>query len=847
MSTSQQVTQKLTQVSKSEPCTHCNKPDWCYRLGELDVCKRGQIADGWEATSKSDKDGDAYLTKTEAKQTRVKSKKEYFYNDRDGRPLVKVTRVDDGAGKKNFYQSHWDGQKWATGNPDDIKVQIPIYRYDEVRDAIEAGEPIFVVEGEEIANLLWDINLAATTFIGGAGKYKKYGTNYIQDLQDAQLILCPDRDEPGVAHMEEVFIDFPDARWVYAPPTPFYWDNPPKSQGLDLADWILQDGATQADIMQLVGDKKPVNTAQKQVKTETSTKEGEAVYSADERLKLALLDLSQEKDRIAYIRKRADVCVNFRISKSEVEELVRDTIRKTSQTKLKRFTLKELLSKEVTALDWLIPELLPAGEMIILAGSPKAGKTLMALDAAFAIATGEDYFLGIPTKRGKVLIVSNDESDTSTQFKLLKRGLRADDTNIEAIFQWTMAQMYELEQVLDEYRPDIVIIDSLKSISTNETISENSAEFANNIYTLKNLFHQYKCASILIHHTNKNKDAMGVAKLRGSTAIAGAVWGTWQLEQIPKPDPNGTKGFIIDPADPMRTFSVFARDVEGQILGLEFDPENNSYKRTDEDKIKELNTLSERILKILSINKDGLSGRSVIECLGMAKEDARNVYSMLNRMETKLLISTKKSSTDKRVTLYIYKNSEHGYTENSEHRDSPSPSTDSAMFTNLNQTLTQQGIQNSEHPTKNSEHYTENSEHSNYTRDTYALNFDIPSKDSSELVNIVNSVGGGESPKTVLNNCTETQSYTSSQAPNDEIVTGSNEPISLLEIELAEGDVNGFVGCQVEIRSTMTSKVKFTGTMLNYDALNGSLKVARDDNDEVKLVHVREAFVTVND
>ena len=54
------------------------------------------------------------------KPIRPKSQKDYFYLDRDGNNLIKVTRKDDGNGKKNFYQSHWDGGKWLKGNPDEI-------------------------------------------------------------------------------------------------------------------------------------------------------------------------------------------------------------------------------------------------------------------------------------------------------------------------------------------------------------------------------------------------------------------------------------------------------------------------------------------------------------------------------------------------------------------------------------------------------------------------------------------------------------------------------------------------------------------------------------------------------
>ncbi|MDK2413172.1 AAA family ATPase, partial [Aphanizomenon sp. 202] len=198
--------------------------------------------------------------------------------------------------------------------------------------------------------------------------------------------------------------------------------------------------------------------------------------------------------------------------------------RSTNQEELKTYTIDDLFDLQSEGLTWVIPEMLPRGETIILAGSPKAGKSLLGIDAAFAIATGESHFLGETVQRGKVLLVSCDESLQSTKSKLIKRGFRRGDS-IEILPQWTIDRLHELEQKIEDCRPDVVIIDSLKRITHGSQISENSAEFADNIYTLKELFAKYNCSGILIHHSNKNNEATGVHKLRGSSAIAGAVWG----------------------------------------------------------------------------------------------------------------------------------------------------------------------------------------------------------------------------------------------------------------------------------------------------------------------------------
>ncbi|MBD2168635.1 hypothetical protein H6G04_30100 [Calothrix membranacea FACHB-236] len=52
---------QLQQATKSNPCPHCGKPDWCYSIGELTVCKRqAEPARGWTKTSKTDREGEPF-------------------------------------------------------------------------------------------------------------------------------------------------------------------------------------------------------------------------------------------------------------------------------------------------------------------------------------------------------------------------------------------------------------------------------------------------------------------------------------------------------------------------------------------------------------------------------------------------------------------------------------------------------------------------------------------------------------------------------------------------------------------------------------------------------------------
>jgi putative DNA primase/helicase len=184
------------------------------------------------------------------KPPRPKSRKDYYYPDRDGRSLVKVTRIDDGEGNKGFPQSHWDGGKWVKGNPDEIKQLVPIYRYVEVRAAIERGELIFVVEGEATADVLWKLGIPATTTIGGSGSYGNYGS-YSDDLKGARLVLCPDRDVNGLKYMSNFERDFEcQIEGWYLAGTAGLWRNP--QGGMDIHDDIRDHDYSKEQIFDLI-------------------------------------------------------------------------------------------------------------------------------------------------------------------------------------------------------------------------------------------------------------------------------------------------------------------------------------------------------------------------------------------------------------------------------------------------------------------------------------------------------------------------------------------------------------------------------------------------------------------
>jgi KaiC/GvpD/RAD55 family RecA-like ATPase len=412
----------------------------------------------------------------------------------------------------------------------------------------------------------------------------------------------------------------------------------------------------------------------------------------DERLRLELKALLKETDPIKRMRRRAKIASHYNLRKSDIEQALKHLDECSKSKQPRRMGLDELFDLPQVGVEYVIPGMLPVGETALLVASPKAGKSLLAYDAAFAVATGEDNFLGEQVKQGRVLIIQCDESVNTARGRLIKRGFRHEDAaNVQFVDSFKITQLDLLEEWLESFRPTLVIVDSLRRISAGREVSENSAEFADAVYQLKELIARYNAAAILIHHTNKNSEAVGIERVRGSSAIAGAVWGVWELSHILKPDPNNKKKMIIDPKDPSRIFNITARDVEGQRLQIEFDPENNHWLSLGEvgveaSEINECQTREDKVLSLLKpIAPTGLEASEINAQLNIG----RGVYNCLHRLLAKGIIGSRPSAKDRRRTVYYYPKN-----DSADFLPPPSPTPTDQNEIEYAETYTQQGLEN---------------------------------------------------------------------------------------------------------------------------------------------------------
>ncbi len=194
-------------------------------------------------------------------------------------------------------------------------------------------------------------------------------------------------------------------------------------------------------------------------------------------------------------------------------------------------TNDEMLASAPDFTDWLVDDILTADELFLLAASPRAGKSLLALTLSKAVASG-GRFLGRPCSRGAVIYIRCEDSDTKTKERELKQGWEA-GMPVYWLDRFKLTELPQLEELVEELQARLVVFDTLSRIR-DATISESSAEMSQLLEPLQEMCKRQRCTGLLVHHTGKvNVNNAGDVDvfdtIRGSSSIRATCRGTLVL------------------------------------------------------------------------------------------------------------------------------------------------------------------------------------------------------------------------------------------------------------------------------------------------------------------------------
>ena len=201
----------------------------------------------------------------------------------------------------------------------------------------------------------------------------------------------------------------------------------------------------------------------------------------------------------------------------------------TNPNRLSTIDGETLMGKPLQPLNFVVDTLISQG-LHILAGSPKVGKSWLALWLAVAVAKGEPVW-GMQVKQGTTLYLCLEDS----QLRIQNRLFDVTEDAPASVHFCTESRILgdglteQLEQFLSEH-PDtsLIIIDTLQMI--RGAVYDNTyANDYRDLSALKRLADTHEIAILLIHHLRKEKADDVFNRISGTTAISGAVDASFTL------------------------------------------------------------------------------------------------------------------------------------------------------------------------------------------------------------------------------------------------------------------------------------------------------------------------------
>ena len=305
---------------------------------------------------------------------------------------------------------------------------------------------------------------------------------------------------------------------------------------------------------------------------------------------------------------------------------------------------------------WLLGGILPQATTALVIADGGVGKTKFLYDLLHCIADGKNWN-GFPATADsrRVLIYQGDESKHDMLQALNKRGFKP-GTEVRkktgVRFGWNTDAMPTLYEDAAEFKPAIVMIDSLTFVNRYSLYDENRTEYSRPVLELNKFAAETGITVVIIHHTNKSGGS------RGTTAVRNAVSEVIKLEKDPNPSANPQEKILTIEKSRSRRFPASYR--------LFFNEEDFSFSLLEEVG-QELgspdNSTKDRIVKFLQEHANTkYEAEEVAHYISTSSANARRCLLQLAR--DGIVALDEKSFRGTSKLYYIAKESEYCSTEN---------------------------------------------------------------------------------------------------------------------------------------------------------------------------------------
>ncbi len=275
---------------------------------------------------------------------------------------------------------------------------------------------------------------------------------------------------------------------------------------------------------------------------------------------------------------------------------------------------RDLYFKDLPKPRWAIPGLLPEG-VHFLAGAPKIGKSMMALDLCLAVASGSPAFGQFDTVQGDVLYLALEGSEWRLQERMQRLTPEEPPSCFDYATSWRrfgQGGIPDLGEWLTNHpKARLVVIDPFARVKSKIVQAGNAYDKDyQSSEGLLNLAHEHHVPIILVHHKRKMPAEDPLDEISGSIGLSGSADGIFILKR-PRNKNIGT-------------LFVTGRDVETQELKVKWNGETFKWTADSSGPAEVMSPQRKTVYWLLMIS-GSMTPKEVAEKLGKEHNNTKQL------------------------------------------------------------------------------------------------------------------------------------------------------------------------------------------------------------------------------
>lgn len=406
----------------------------------------------------------------------------YYWDGYKEDYFVKVFRkvINRNEGNKKVWCEYWNGDKYVSAKAfekHNLKIpEKPVFYIPDYED-FKKNKVIFIVEGEKDVENLRDLGFTATTLASGSNTIPENKLEELDIFKKKTVLLIGDNDVPGRDYIDDLAYKL------------YLSEYPQEIRKADIRD-LWEKVPDKGDISDWIKDKNDSGNSKEETINELKK------FFDEQSIYTPPLDNNFEY-----------------------------------------FTAEDLLKMDIPPLTWLVSDLIPDQGLIQLAGAPKSGKSIFALQLANSIIKEDSTFLGQEVKHGSVVYIDFENAKrimkerTKKNSSLGTNGIKNlhfirshENSVIKSLNDGFIDQIDSYLKKLN-YDVVLVIIDMFKYIQSGSSKNANLHD-TKEINKLTKYSQEHNIPFLLLNHTTKesNLDTGSVfEKSMGTQSVFGSM------------------------------------------------------------------------------------------------------------------------------------------------------------------------------------------------------------------------------------------------------------------------------------------------------------------------------------